>query len=79
MKIIVLGGDGFCGWASALRLSKKGHDVFIIDNLSRRRIEKLQKMKDDAETAGVGVLMGYNKVSMYKCVNMQRLLLLMYI
>tara|TARA_B110000483_G_scaffold144714_1_gene172717 strand:- start:129 stop:344 length:216 start_codon:yes stop_codon:yes gene_type:complete len=40
MKIIVLGGDGFCGWASALRLSKKGHDVSIIDNLSRRRIDR---------------------------------------
>ncbi len=40
MKIIVLGGDGFCGWASALRLSRKGHDVFIIDNLSRRKIDR---------------------------------------
>lgn len=40
MKIIVLGGDGFCGWASALRLSRKGHDVSIIDNLSRRKIDR---------------------------------------
>jgi len=39
MKIIVLGGDGFCGWPTALYLSKKGHDVIIVDNLSRRRID----------------------------------------
>ena len=47
MKIIVLGGDGFCGWASALRLSKKGHDVSIIDNLSRRKIDRELKAGDD--------------------------------
>ena len=40
MRIIVLGGDGFCGWASSLRLSRKGHDVYIFDNLSRRKIDK---------------------------------------
>ena len=45
MKIIVLGGDGFCGWASSLRLSKKGHEVFIFDNLSRRSIDRSLKVK----------------------------------
>ncbi|MEP7300650.1 MAG: NAD-dependent epimerase/dehydratase family protein [Caldimonas sp.] len=39
MKIIVLGGDGFCGWPTALHLSKAGHDVVIVDNLSRRKID----------------------------------------
>ncbi|MEM8872165.1 MAG: NAD-dependent epimerase/dehydratase family protein, partial [Pseudomonadota bacterium] len=39
MKIIVLGGDGFCGWPSALHLSNLGHDVTIVDNLSRRNID----------------------------------------
>ena len=39
MKIIVLGGDGFCGWPTALHLSSVGHDVTIIDNLSRRNID----------------------------------------
>ena len=34
MKIIVLGGDGFCGWPTALHLSARGHDVVIVDNLS---------------------------------------------
>ena len=38
MKITVLGGDGFCGWPSALRLASEGHKVTIIDNLSRRSI-----------------------------------------
>ncbi|WP_077324668.1 NAD-dependent epimerase/dehydratase family protein [Virgibacillus siamensis] len=36
MKIIVAGGDGFCGWPTALYLSKKGHDIAIIDNMARR-------------------------------------------
>ena len=39
MKIIVLGGDGFCGWPTALHLSARGHDVLIVDNLSRRNID----------------------------------------
>ncbi len=38
MKIIVTGGDGFCGWPTALHLSSAGHDILIIDNLSRRSI-----------------------------------------
>ncbi|MFB5661811.1 NAD-dependent epimerase/dehydratase family protein [Alteribacillus sp. HJP-4] len=37
MKIIVAGGDGFCGWPTALYLSKQGHDVSIIDNMMRRK------------------------------------------
>lgn len=36
MKIAVLGGDGYCGWATALYLSQKGHTVAIVDNLIRR-------------------------------------------
>src|ERR1700677_2758312 len=35
MKIAVLGGDGYCGWATALYLSKQGHSVAIIDNFVR--------------------------------------------
>jgi UDP-sulfoquinovose synthase len=37
MKICVLGGDGYCGWATALYLSERGHDVAILDNYIRRR------------------------------------------
>ncbi len=39
MKIAVLGGDGFIGWPTCLHLSSMGHDVRILDNLSRRRID----------------------------------------
>ncbi|TCP63335.1 UDP-sulfoquinovose synthase [Rhodovulum bhavnagarense] len=39
MKIAVLGGDGFCGWPTSLHLSNLGHEVHIIDNLSRRWID----------------------------------------
>jgi UDP-sulfoquinovose synthase len=37
MRIAVLGGDGYCGWATALYLSKKGHSVAIVDNFVRRQ------------------------------------------
>ena len=40
MKIIVLGGDGFCGWPTSLRLAASGYEILIIDNLSRRNIDK---------------------------------------
>jgi UDP-sulfoquinovose synthase len=39
MKILILGGDGFCGWPTSLYLSKQGHEVIIVDNLSRRKID----------------------------------------
>ena len=39
MKIAVFGGDGFCGWPTALHLSSLGHDIVIVDNLSRRDID----------------------------------------
>ena len=39
MRILILGGDGFCGWPTALHLSKVGHDIVIVDNLSRRKID----------------------------------------
>ncbi len=39
MRILILGGDGFCGWPTSLHLADLGHDVVIVDNLSRRSIE----------------------------------------
>ena len=39
MKVLVLGGDGFCGWPTTLHLSDSGHDVIVVDNLSRREID----------------------------------------
>lgn len=38
-KVIVLGGDGFCGWPTALHLSRHGYEIVIVDNLSRRKID----------------------------------------
>jgi UDP-sulfoquinovose synthase len=40
MKIAVLGGDGYCGWATALYLSQKGHCVSIVDSLVRRKWDR---------------------------------------
>jgi UDP-sulfoquinovose synthase len=37
MKVMVLGGDGYCGWATALHLSARGHAVAIVDNFVRRQ------------------------------------------
>ncbi len=39
MKILVLGGDGYCGWPTSLHLSDAGHDVVIVDNFVRRQID----------------------------------------
>jgi UDP-sulfoquinovose synthase len=39
VRVLVLGGDGFCGWPTSLHLSAKGHEVAIVDNLSRRKID----------------------------------------
>jgi UDP-sulfoquinovose synthase len=56
---MVLGGDGFCGWPTSLYLSDRGHDVTIIDNLSRRKIdvelevESLTPIRPVSERIGV--------------------------
>src|SRR5580704_12065731 len=36
MKILVLGGDGYLGWPTALHLSDAGHEVAVVDNFARR-------------------------------------------
>jgi UDP-sulfoquinovose synthase len=36
MRILVLGGDGYCGWPTALHLSRRDHDIAIVDNFCRR-------------------------------------------
>jgi UDP-sulfoquinovose synthase len=40
MRIAVLGGDGYCGWATALYLSSKGHAVAIVDSYVRRQWDR---------------------------------------
>ncbi|WP_173977790.1 NAD-dependent epimerase/dehydratase family protein [Magnetospirillum sp. UT-4] len=39
MRILCLGGDGFCGWPISLHLSRAGHQIGIVDNLARRKID----------------------------------------
>jgi UDP-sulfoquinovose synthase len=39
LRILILGGDGFCGWPTSLHLSAQGHDVAIVDNLVRRNAD----------------------------------------
>ena len=59
MRVMVLGGDGFCGWPTSLYLSDRGHDVTMIDNLSRRKIdvelevESLTPIRPVSERIGV--------------------------
>ena len=36
MKILILGGDGYLGWPTAMHFSSLGHDVAIVDNFLRR-------------------------------------------
>ncbi|HUC05214.1 MAG TPA: NAD-dependent epimerase/dehydratase family protein [Acidimicrobiales bacterium] len=40
MRILVLGGDGYLGWPTALHLSARGHDVTVVDNLVRREYDQ---------------------------------------
>jgi UDP-sulfoquinovose synthase len=37
MRILILGGDGYLGWPTAMRFSSLGHEVSVVDNFSRRR------------------------------------------
>src|ERR1700729_2922959 len=39
LRILILGGDGFCGWPTSLHLSAQGHEVAIVDNLARRNMD----------------------------------------
>jgi len=54
-KVIVLGGDGFVGWPTSLHLSSKGHDVVIVDNLSRRNIDNELECESLTPIQTVGV------------------------
>ena len=52
-SILVLGGDGFCGWPTSLHLSNLGFDVTLVDNLSRRRIDEELETKSLTPIASV--------------------------
>jgi UDP-sulfoquinovose synthase len=54
MKVIVLGGDGFCGWPTSLYLSNRGNEVIIVDNLSRRKIDIELKVSSLTPISDIG-------------------------
>ena len=39
MKILILGADGYLGWPTVMYFSKKGYEIYAVDNLSKRKIE----------------------------------------
>ena len=45
MKILILGGDGYLGWPTAMFFSKQGHDVRILDNFIKKKIENEENVK----------------------------------
>ena len=45
MRILILGGDGYIGWATAMYFSSLGHQIALIDNNSRRKICETQNIK----------------------------------
>jgi UDP-sulfoquinovose synthase len=61
---LVLGGDGFCGWPTSLHLSAAGHEVTIVDNLSRRQIDVLLEVQSLTPIKPISTrLTAWNEVS----------------
>ncbi|MDJ0571467.1 MAG: NAD-dependent epimerase/dehydratase family protein, partial [Pleurocapsa sp. MO_192.B19] len=54
MKVIILGGDGFCGWPTSLHLSNLDFEVVIVDNLSRRNIDNELEVSSLTPIAPIG-------------------------
>lgn len=73
MKILVLGGDGFCGWPTALHLSQRGHDVCIVDNLSRRNIDNELEVSSLTPIQPMGVRLNAWKQATGKTIEFQHL------
>ena len=42
MRVLILGGDGYLGWPTAMRFSARGHDVAVVDGFSARRWHEQQ-------------------------------------
>ena len=56
MKFVITGGAGFIGSHIAKHLVEKNHDVTIVDNLSRGRLENLSKIKEQIEFKKIDIL-----------------------
>jgi UDP-sulfoquinovose synthase len=64
VRVLILGGDGFCGWPTALHLSNNGHDVAIVDDLSRRNIDNELEVSSLTPIAPMGTrLQAWKEVS----------------
>ncbi len=66
MRVLILGGDGYLGWPTAMHMSLRGHEVCVVDNYLRRKIsretssEPLLKAPDLEERASIfNELTGY--------------------
>ena len=56
MKFVTTGGAGFIGSHIAKHLVEKNHDVIVVDNLSRGRLENLSKIKEQIEFKKMDIL-----------------------
>ena len=52
MRVLVLGGDGYLGWPTALHLSDRGHDTAVLDNFARRRYDEAENRGGNLEAVG---------------------------
>ena len=54
MRVLVAGGDGYCGWATALYLSDRGYEVGILDSLVRRHWDQSLGLETLTPIAPIG-------------------------
>ncbi len=45
MRVLLLGGDGYLGWPTAMHLSAKGHEIAVVDNYLRRNLARKQDVE----------------------------------
>jgi UDP-sulfoquinovose synthase len=55
VRVLILGGDGFCGWPTSLHLSQRDHDVLIVDNFARRNADTELEASSLTPIAPLGV------------------------
>ena len=72
---MVLGGDGFCGWPTALHLSQAGDDVVIVDNHSRRKIDIELEVESLTPIASIGTRLAAWRQLTGKTIGYERLTL----
>ena len=67
MRVLILGGDGYLGWPTAMHLTAKGHDVAVVDNYLRRRLCREENVEPLFEVPNLHERVGiWESVSGYK-------------